>query len=146
MDREEFIDEVELTFNMHGVDVRNSVYNAIERALGEQNDDAEICRDGNGNPEHDTDRREYERVPIGTDPREYFDKEVAPHMENAWINENTKYHDDQDGELGVVGYEIKFSEYFYQYDPPRDVEEIRAEIAELEQKLNDSIKGVFEWN
>jgi len=69
MDREEFIDEVELTFNMHGVDVRNSVYNAIERALGEQNDDAEICRDGNGNPEHDGDLRERERVPLGTDPR-----------------------------------------------------------------------------
>jgi len=83
MDREEFIDEVELTFNMHGVDVRNSVYNAIERALGEQNDDAEICRDGNGNPEHDGDLRERERVPLGTDPREYFEEEVAPYLENA---------------------------------------------------------------
>jgi type I restriction enzyme M protein len=135
MDREEFIDEVELTFNMHGVDVRNSVYNAIERALGEQNDDAEICRDGNGNPEHDTDLRERERVPLGTDPREYFEEEVAPYLENAWINESKKYHDDEDGKLGVVGYEINFDRYFYEYEEPRDLEQIDDEIASQKQTL-----------
>jgi hypothetical protein len=135
MDREEFIDEVELTFNMHGVDVRNSVYNAIERALGEQNDDAEICRDGNGNPEHDGDLRERERVPLGTDPREYFEEEVAPYLENAWINESKKYHDDEDGELGVVGYEINFDRYFYEYENSRELNEIDEQLSETGERM-----------
>jgi type I restriction enzyme M protein len=143
MNRDEFIGEVELTFNMHGVDVRNSVYNAIERALGEQNDDAEICRDGNGNSEHDGDLRERERVPLGTDPREYFEEEVAPYLENAWINESQKYHDDEDGELGVVGYEINFDRYFYEYEPPRDLEEINAELASNLNQINSLVNRVI---
>lgn len=144
MDREEFIDEVELTFNMHGVDVRNSVYNAIERALGEQNDDAEICGDGNGNPEHDGDLRERERVPLGTDPREYFEEEVAPYLENAWINESKKYHDDEDGELGVVGYEINFDRYFYEPETRRTQAEIESEILEVSQQIESLLEEVLE--
>jgi len=143
MDRDEFIDEVELTFNMNGVDVRNSVYNAIERALGEQNDDAAICRDGNGNPEHDGDLRKRERVPLGTDPQEYFEEEVEPYLENAWINESKKYHDDQDGELGIVGYEINFDRYFYEYEEPRDINQIDSEIEGLWKEIESHIDSVI---
>jgi type I restriction enzyme M protein len=46
MDREEFMNDVELRLNMAGLDVRNSVYNNIERAFGEQDTDAEICSKG----------------------------------------------------------------------------------------------------
>jgi len=107
MDREEFIDEVELTFNMHGVDVRNSVYNAIERALGEQNDDAEICRDGNGNPSTTVTYANAKRVPLDGSTGVLRRGGCAASGERA-INESKKYHDDEDGELGVVGYEINF--------------------------------------
>jgi len=72
MDRDEFMNEVELAFNMHGVDVRNSVHNAIERALGERNSDAEIVTNSKGEPEHDTELRDRERVPLHEDPHEYF--------------------------------------------------------------------------
>ncbi|MFC7137294.1 class I SAM-dependent DNA methyltransferase [Halobaculum litoreum] len=144
MDREAFMNEVELTLNMKGLDVRNSVYNAIERALGERDPEAEICRDGNGNPEHDTDLREKERVPLGTDIREYFEEEVAPYSQNAWINESSKYHDDQDGALGVVGYEIKFEKYFHKYTPPRPVSEINSEISEVENELVDMLNSLTE--
>jgi len=141
MDREEFIDDVELQLNMHGLDVRKSVYNAIERAFGEQDVDAEVCRDGNGNPEHDTNLREKERVPLGTNPHEYFEEEVAPYVENAWINKSTKYHDEIDGELGVVGYKISFDRYFYEYESPRPVTEInqdlRAKMSEISNLLSE---------
>jgi type I restriction enzyme M protein len=46
MDREEFMNDVELRLNMAGLDVRNSGYNNIERAFGEQDTDAEICSKG----------------------------------------------------------------------------------------------------
>ena len=144
MDREGFLNDVELQLNMAGLDLRKSVYNAIERVIGERDPEAEICRKANGNPEHDGDRREKERIPLGTDPREYFEQEVAPYLENAWINESSKYHDDQDGELGVVGYEINFNRYFYEYEPPRSLSEIDEDIRELEDDISRMLGEVVE--
>ncbi|MGQ4555954.1 N-6 DNA methylase [Halobellus sp. GM3] len=144
MDRDKFMSAVENCFEEHGINVRNSVHNAIERALGEKNDDAEIVTDSKGNPEHDTDLRDRERVPLGTDPRDYFEEEVAPHVENAWINESSKYHDDKDGQLGVVGYKINFDRYFYEYEPPRPLKEIDSEIRELEDEIIQLLSEVTE--
>jgi type I restriction enzyme M protein len=79
-------------------------------------------------------------VPLGTDPREYFEEEVAPYLENAWINESKKYHDDEDGELGVVGYEINFDRYFYEYEAPRDLDEINSEIREQRNRITDILE------
>ena len=56
----------------------------------------------------------------------YFNREVAPHVSDAWIND-TKC-DDKDGELGIVGYEIPFNRHFYEYQPPRDLAEIDKEL------------------
>jgi type I restriction enzyme M protein len=142
MDREEFMNHVELQMNMAGLDLRNSVYNAIERVLGEQDPEAAICRDGNGDPEYDTDRRERERIPLGTDPHKYFEEEVAPYLENAWINESNKYHDDKDEKLGVVGYEINFDRYFYEYSSRRGVENINEELVKLQDEITNLLSEV----
>jgi type I restriction enzyme M protein len=142
MDRDEFINEVELTFNMSGIDVRNSVYNAIERALGERNENAEICRDGNGEPEHDIDLRERERVPLGIDVENYFENEIRPYLQNAWINDSSKYHDYKDGELGIVGYEIDFDSRFHEYQSPRDPQEITEEINKIAEEIDNLISGI----
>ena len=56
----------------------------------------------------------------------YFNREVAPHVSDAWINETKR--DDKDGELGLVGYEIPFNRHFYEYQPPRDLAEIDEEL------------------
>jgi type I restriction enzyme M protein len=144
LDRDEFIQQVEDCLEERDIDVRNSVYNAIERALGKQNDDAEIVTDSKGNPEHDTDLRDRERVPLERDPREYFEQEVRPHVNNAWINDSSKYHDKKDGELGTVGYEINFDRYFYEYEPPRPIEEIDADIRELENEIVELLNEVTE--
>ena len=54
-------------------------------------------------------------------------------MPGAWIN--TKVTDHKDGGLGKVGYEISFTRYFYEYKPPRDIDEIRADIEATEKEL-----------
>jgi len=143
MDRDEFIDSVELSFNMNGIDVRQSVYNAIERALGERNQDAEIVTDSNGEPEHDTKLREHEKVSLTEDPYDYFEEEVEPYVENAWINESSKYYDDKDGELGTVGYEIQFERHFHEYKPPRPTDEIDEDIRELEREISELTEEVL---
>jgi len=56
----------------------------------------------------------------------YFAKEVFPHVPDAWIDAGKK--DDKDQEIGIVGYEIPFNRHFYQYQQPRDLVEIDADL------------------
>lgn len=56
----------------------------------------------------------------------YFKKEVQPHVPDAWIDANKK--DAKDEEIGIVGYEIPFNRHFYQYQPPRDLVDIDADL------------------
>lgn len=144
VDRDEFMSTVKDCFDRNGVDVRKSVHNAIERALGEKDPDAKIVTNSKGEPEHDNDLRDRERVPIDEDPQKYFEREIKPYVENAWINESSKYHDEQDGELGVVGYEINFDQYFFEYEPPRSLEEIDSDIEGVENEIVELLSEVTE--
>ncbi|MBN28045.1 MAG: restriction endonuclease subunit M [Alteromonadaceae bacterium] len=56
----------------------------------------------------------------------YFLKEVQPHVPDAWIDASKK--DAKDQQIGIVGYEIPFNRHFYQYQPPRDLIEIDADL------------------
>jgi type I restriction enzyme M protein len=69
----------------------------------------------------------------------YFIKEVQPHVPDAWIDASKK--DVRDQQVGIVGYEIPFNRHFYQYQPPRDLVEIDADLdavsAEIMQLLQE---------
>jgi len=69
----------------------------------------------------------------------YFLKEVQPHVPDAWIDASKK--DAKDQQVGIVGYEIPFNRHFYQYQPPRDLLEIDADLdavsAEIMQLLQE---------
>ena len=56
----------------------------------------------------------------------YFKKEVQPHVPDAWIDATKK--DEKDQQIGIVGYEIPFNRHFYEYQPPRDLVEIDADL------------------
>ena len=70
----------------------------------------------------------------------YFAREVAPHVPDAWIDA-TKC-DPKDGGVGVVGYEIPFNRHFYQYEPPRSLEEIDADLDALSREIMEMLKEV----
>jgi type I restriction enzyme M protein len=70
----------------------------------------------------------------------YFNREVAPHVSDAWINA-TKC-DDKDGELGLVGYEIPFNRHFYEYQPPRDLAEIDTELDAVSRDIMKLLQEV----
>jgi type I restriction enzyme M protein len=106
---------------------------AITAALSERDEEADICRDAKGNPEPDTDLRDHELVPLGEDWRDYVTREVLPFVPDAWVDES--YRDERDGQVGRVGYEINFNRYFYKYVPPRPLEEIDAELRQLEAEI-----------
>ena len=106
---------------------------AILSALSERNDEAAICRDRDGRPEPDPELRDTENVPLSEDVESFFEREVKPHVPDAWID--TARRDPQDGEVGLVGYEINFNRYFYEYRPPRPLEEIEADIQQVEKEI-----------
>lgn len=139
-DAEEFHEIIREQFSQEGIEVRKSVHNAIERALGKRDSEAEIVTNSKGEPEHDSDLRQYERVPLGRDVQEYFEEEIQPYLPECWINKDSRYYDDQDGELGQVGYEINFDRYFFDYEPPRSIDEIDRELRELDEKILEEIK------
>lgn len=63
----------------------------------------------------------------------YFKREVQPHVPDAWINADKC--DAQDGEIGIVGYEIPFNRHFYVYEPPRDLAEIDADLDAVSREI-----------
>jgi len=101
--------------------------------LAEHDDDAEICKDSKGNPEPNPDLRDNENVPLKEDIRAYFEREVLPHVLNAWIDESKC--DEKDGKVGIVGYEIPFNRHFYKYVPPRDLAEIDADLRKVSSEI-----------
>lgn len=102
-----------------------TVLKLIFSNLGEQDDTAEVCKT-KGEPEPATELRDNENVPLNEDIDVYFSREVLPHVPDAWID--TSKTDPLDGKVGLVGYEIPFNRHFYQYQSPRSLEEIDADL------------------
>jgi type I restriction enzyme M protein len=94
----------------------------------------------------DSDLRDNENVPL--DPSQivnaineaYFLKEVQPHVPDAWIDASKK--DDKDQQIGIVGYEIPFNRHFYQYQPPRDLVEIDADLDKVSAEIMALLREV----
>ena len=78
-----------------------------------------------GQPKPDTKLRDTEEVPLGEDIQAYFEREVLPHVPDAWIDE----------EKTKVGYEIPFNRHFYVFKPPRELAEIDAELKECTDRI-----------
>jgi type I restriction enzyme M protein len=70
----------------------------------------------------------------------YFLKEVQPHVPDAWIDASKK--DDKDRQIGIVGYEIPFNRHFYQYQPPRDLTDIDADLDAVSAEIMSLLQEV----
>jgi len=46
--------------------------------------------------------------------------------------------------VGIVGYEINFNRYFYEYQPPRDLKDIDAELKAVEAEIAAVLAEVTE--
>jgi len=114
------------------------VYKKFIKISGEHDDGAAICIDKDGNQESDSELVDYENVPYEMDINSYFEKEVKPYVSDAWINETVIDH--KDGKVGIVGYEIPFTRYFYKYVAPRSLETIETDIEKVENELLDLLK------
>lgn len=132
-------------------------------SLGKRDQSADICTNAKGNPEADGTLRDTENVPLPLDIKlpipldyenkgqnkgkvdktallslvektceEYLKEEVLPYRPDAWIDHSKL----------KLGYEIPFNRHFYQYEPPRDLAEIEADIKTLEQEIMEMLAEV----
>ncbi len=157
MDRKTFLDDVEAAMKKADIKLKANIKKAIWKAIGEPDQNAEICRDSKGNPESDADLRDYENIPLPEDislPLPYgYDKdsdlsellplikpyceaymkeEVLPHVPDAWV----------DWDRTRIGYEIPINRHFYEYKPPRDLSEIESDIKSIEREIVDSLAEI----
>lgn len=86
--------------------------------------------------------KDFENIPLKEDIVSYFQREVQPYVSDAWIDRETL--DEQDGGIGKVGYEVNFNRVFFQYQPPRPLAEIDAELAEVEKRILELLREVTE--
>ncbi|GAA0380444.1 class I SAM-dependent DNA methyltransferase [Micromonospora gifhornensis] len=104
---------------------------ALREVIGVRDPDGEVQL-VKGDPEPDTELRDYENVPLHEDVEEYLRREVLPHVPDAWID-HTKTK---------IGYEIPFTRHFYVYKPPRPLAEIDAELKALEAEIQSLLGKV----
>jgi type I restriction enzyme M protein len=138
--RAEFEKALAKGLKVAGVKIGTAIKKAILTALGERDETADACRDGEGKPEPDPELRDYELVPLKEDWREYIAREVTPFVSDAWVDET--HRDERDKDVGRVGYEINFNRYFYRYVPPRPLTEIDNELKSLEAEISDLLREV----
>jgi len=133
-DRDKFEEDLKEHCKICGLSLSAPIQKVVLKALSEQDETADICVDKKGNPEPDSTLRDNENVPLKEDIGEYFKQEVLPHVHDAWIDESKT----------LKGYEINITKYFYKYKPLRSLDEIRADILELEMQTEGLISEVVE--
>lgn len=131
--RPAFKDDLTSLFTANGVKLNATQWKFIFNVFGERSETADICYDGKGNPEPDSELRDTETVPLTETIEEYMVREVLPYASDAWVDETkTK-----------IGYEIPFTRHFYEYVAPRPSRDILTEIMASEEKMMVVLKELL---
>jgi type I restriction enzyme M protein len=131
-DRESVIHLIEKKFNEIHLDVKDSIVKTIWKAIAEHDETAPIIKKPNGKPLADKDVRDNESVTFKEDIKEYFEREVKPYVEDAWINKDRTR----------IGYEIPLTRYFYEFEELRSLKEINNEIKEKEREILNLLEQI----
>jgi type I restriction enzyme M protein len=95
-------------------------------------EDGKPVKDKQGNAVADSKKRDYEKIPLTDDIDEYFEKEVKPHLKDAYMNRKKD----------KIGYEINFNKYFYKFKPLRSLEEIKRDLEAIDKESRDLLKNM----
>lgn len=104
----------------------------VEQPLLDEEDKVVMTRKGDAKP--DSKKRDYERIPLEEDIDAYYQREVAPHLPDAWMERSKD----------KIGYEINFTKYFYAYKPLRPLQDITADLMKLEEEMEGMMKEILE--
>ena len=137
--REQFSKLLKKALSAHSVGLSTPELKALMSALSERDPEADICT-SKGQPEADAGLRDNENVPLGESIYDYFQREVIPHVPDAWIDESKT--DVLDGEVGIVGFEIPFNRHFYVFQPPRPLADIDHDLKACTDRIKQMIEGL----
>ncbi|RED94645.1 type I restriction-modification system subunit M [Marinoscillum furvescens] len=139
-----FKKDVDKAYKKHGIKPDNDTKKQLLNAFSWKDESAEkvIKKKEKARPgrdvtiiyEPDAELRDSEQVPLTEDIDEYFEKEVLPHVPDAWI----------DYDKTLIGYEISFTRHFYKYQPLRSLSEITKDIMALEKETEGLLKEIVE--
>ncbi|KCZ59446.1 hypothetical protein HY36_17875 [Hyphomonas atlantica] len=104
----------------------------MERPLTDEHGNIERNERGKdkGKPKPDPSLRDTENVPLTDSIDAYFEREVLPHVPDAWIDDTkTK-----------TGYEIPFNRHFYVFEPPRPLEEIDSDLSAVTSRIQTMLQ------
>ena len=104
-----------------GLTLPATIVKALVNEFGYRSEDAEVCLDSKNKIEADSDSRDTENVPLHEDVEVFVAREVRPFAPDTWIEPSKE----------KIGYEIPFTRYFFKYSPPRNLEEIDADLNTL---------------
>jgi len=106
----------------------------VERPLRDEAGNVIVAEKGKqkGKPQADSSLRDVENIPLKENIEEYFQREILPHVPDAWIDlSKTK-----------VGFEIPFTRYFYEFQEPRKLSEIDEDLkkvlSDIQSMLNEA--------
>jgi len=125
LNRAKFTKALKAALAAADLELKSPQMKAVLNALSERHPEADVCQ-SKGQPEPDAGLRDYENVPLGEAIADYFEREVQPHVPDAWIDEDKR--DELDGEVGIVGFEIPFNRHFYVFEPPRPLAACRSNL------------------
>ena len=134
MDRDKFIKDLKAKSKEFDIQLSAGLIKAIVNAIGVRNEDAVVCKDSKGNIESDSSLKDTESIGLKEDVYEYFEKEVKPHVNDAYIDESS---------INNIGYEIPFTRHFYKYEELRAFEDIMKEVESLESEIALEIRKVL---
>lgn len=148
LNRESFMKDLGKHLGNEGLSLKTPQRKALWQAIGVHDDAADYCRvqsgKSRGDLEPDPALRDTENVPFGwgghlkthealeETVHAYFDAEVRPHVDDAWI----------DWTKTKTGYEIPFTRHFYEYVPPRQLEEIDADLNRVVGEILEMLREV----
>lgn len=132
MQRAAFQKDLKQRLDQAGLVLKPAELKTILRELGEHDDDGELVTKHDGTPEPNSDLRDTENVPWDQDIHEYLEREVQPFVHDAWIDE-TKTKE---------GTEIPFTRHFYEYLPPRPLEDIDRDLEEVLSRIRIRLQQV----
>ncbi|MDJ1371888.1 type I restriction-modification system subunit M [Gulosibacter molinativorax] len=129
--RTEFQKQLMAAANGKGVALKPALVKMLVDELSEHDDDGELLTKA-GRPVADAALRDTENVPWNEDIDEYLEREVKPFVPDAWIDESKSRE----------GAEIQFTRHFYNYVPPRSLEEIDADLDEVLGRIRARLEQV----
>ena len=130
--RAEFQTALKVATKAEGFALPAALLKTVTSELGEQDDTADTCTDAKGNPEPDSSLRDTENVPWDEDVDAYVARDVLPYAPDAWVDlSKTK-----------EGAEIPFTRHFYQYVPPRPLEDIDRDLDTVMNQLRAMLTEV----